>query len=71
MSFNIPDNNLYVELTDGRKFEVALCTCGACKNDFFCIDRPEHQPSFCPYCGMRFKWYDDGSEAFHVNGTRI
>ena len=43
----------------GREVRLTGIICNECDNDFFVHDQPEHQPKFCPYCGIRFRDYVD------------
>lgn len=46
---------------DGKSRQVAQCTCDSCKNIFWVTAAHEHEPTFCPYCGIKFVGYDDGN----------
>lgn len=54
--------DLQVALESGETIRVALCDCGHCENTWFVRAHEEHRPSYCPYCGIQFRWYtnDDG-----------
>lgn len=39
---------------DGKEFHVASCICSECGYVFFFPALPEHEPSLCPNCGIRF-----------------
>jgi hypothetical protein len=45
-----------VEL-DGQRGSIAGCRCTACSNGFFVWAKTEYQPSYCPYCGVKFVGY--------------
>jgi hypothetical protein len=58
-------------LTDGGTAQrLSLCNCGRCKNEWWVRCAPEFQPSYCPYCGMKFVWYDrDDGKEFGLSGS--
>lgn len=56
---------------DGTVLRMSKCTCGTCQNIWYVQCGPEFQANFCPYCGIRFKWYDDGKNNYKMNGEKM
>jgi hypothetical protein len=56
-----------VQEPDGEK-KVSLCTCGACDNVWWVVCGLEHEPSYCPYCGIKFTSYDGGNRNYGMSG---
>lgn len=51
---------------------VSQCSCGSCQNVFWVRCASEFQPSYCPYCGIKFRWYDGlNGDKYKVSGQRI
>lgn len=46
---------LYFRRFDGRGVDVSCCGCGTCKNYFWVQSVELEKPSFCPYCGIKFR----------------
>lgn len=55
---------------NGDKMRMSRCTCGSCDNSWYVQTGPEFQSRFCPYCGIKFQWYDDGHEDFNLDGKK-
>ncbi|MDB5310687.1 MAG: hypothetical protein JWO38_4889 [Gemmataceae bacterium] len=54
---------------DEEDVRVSQCRCMRCENIWWVRHAPEHQPSYCPYCGLKFLWYTgvDG-DPFDLSG---
>ena len=37
-----------------REYALLGCSCAHCGYDFFVPALPEHEPSFCPNCAVKF-----------------
>lgn len=48
---------------------LSLCTCGGCANSWWVRSHHEFEPSYCPYCGTHFAYYEDpGGRKFTFGG---
>jgi hypothetical protein len=54
---------------DGNKCSVSEVHCGTCENKWYVITGSEFQPSYCCYCGIKFRFYDNDLGEFKLNGT--
>jgi ribosomal protein S27E len=48
-----------------------ICTCIKCKNEFLVYHRPEFSPSYCCYCGLRFRFYKENGKTKNLAGQEI
>lgn len=56
---SLDETTLLARLNDGRNIPAETCTCGHCKNEFFVAAiSPEWMPSWCPFCGIKFRRKD-------------
>lgn len=39
---------------------LSTCHCQECDNKWWVKCAPEHEPSYCCYCGIKFSHYFDG-----------
>lgn len=57
---------------DGKEIALSTCRCCACENHWFVLCAPEFQPSYCPYCGIKFLYYDNNDgQTFNLAGQPL
>ena len=58
------DKDLVVKFDDEVEQNVSLVRCAKCTNEWFVINMGENEPSYCCYCGMKFKFYDKDDNVY-------
>lgn len=60
------------DLVDGDNVtKLSACNCSKCNNRWWVRCQNEFQPSYCPYCGLKFKWYTKDNKNFEISGQQI
>jgi hypothetical protein len=56
---------------EGHRYRLAFDRCGRCENFWLRPDLPEFAPSWCPYCGMKFRYYNTEEDFRRLNGNPL